>query len=50
MPTEQFPSFAMRTLYTFPFMKILLVVAVSALKFKMLTWDHLNIKTETKIT
>lgn len=31
--TEYFPSFAVKTLYTFPFMRILLVVVASVLKF-----------------
>ena len=50
MSTEDFLRFALRKPDTFLFMKILLVVAVSILIFKMWTWDHLNIKTETNIT
>lgn len=50
MSTEDFLRFALRKPNTFLFMKILLVVAVSALIFKMWTWDQLIIKTETNIT
>lgn len=46
MPTEQFPSCAQRTLQTFPIMEILGVAAI-VLKFEKLTWDQLNMKTET---
>lgn len=48
--TEEFLSFAMRKPDTFLFVKILLVVAVSAVKLKMWTWDELNTKTETNTT
>lgn len=50
MSSEQFPSFDMIILYTFPCVKILLVVVACVLVFQILTWDQLNIKTKTNIT